>query len=48
MPFTDYGTTHWADAIRQTAKVATDCACFWLGVNWWYLNKKSTLNYFTG
>src|SRR5262249_41390075 len=23
-------------------------ACFWLGVNWWYLNKKSTLNYFTG
>jgi hypothetical protein len=23
-------------------------ACFWLGVNWWYLNKKSTLNYFAG
>jgi hypothetical protein len=21
-------------------------ALFWLGVNWWYLNKKSTLDYF--
>ena len=21
-------------------------AAFWLGVNWWYLNKKSTLDYF--
>ena len=34
------------DKVRAVSYVVQ--ACFWCGVNWWYLNRKHTLRYFAG